>query len=596
MDIFNGDCLDVLKQLADNSVDSVVTDPPYGLNFMNKHWDYDVPSVEIWKEVLRVLKPGGHLLSFGGTRTYHRMVVNIEDAGFEIRDQIQWLYGSGFPKSLNIGKMMDKKNGTHIPILVPTKEGNKKYDRGTTYSTDTHTGYRDISEPNSDDAKQWEGWGTALKPANEPICLARKPISENTIAENVLKWGTGGINIDGCRVEHNGELKAGMWKTNDGEFGQKEGWNSHKNKDHFYDPTGGRFPANVIHDGSEEVLSHFLNANGQQGDLVGHNHNIESPNGIFGVMPPRYDAYKREENDKSASRFFFKAEFGSDEYFNYLCTVNNYIELCQSQEEHQLSVNTAETNLFLKEQVEDFVLNLVAIEEFQEDSQLKSLVILFMNEIRKVLKNKDGKSIGQIRSIGIKCLQELRHIITETLNNNHVKYVAIQKQISTMMIIQNLLNIDGFVEVVISNPILNNMVLGEKGSRIIYCAKSSKSERDKGLDSFELKVKQTQMRSANGSGEKNFQGGFQDQIMHNTHPTVKPVSLMRYLCRLITPPKGIVLDPFMGSGSTGIGAKLEGFDFVGIEREDEYCKIAKSRIDAWEIEVPAKVIIEPTLF
>src|SRR5574343_192464 len=148
-----GDCLEVLRTLPGNSVDSIVTDPPYGLSFMGKKWDYDVPSTEIWQECLRVLKPGGHLLSFFGTRTYHRGVVRIEDAGFEIRDQIQWIYGSGFPKSHNL-------------------------------------------------KDEWQGWGTALKPANEPIVVARKPLEKGlTIAENVLKWGCGAINIDECRVE-----------------------------------------------------------------------------------------------------------------------------------------------------------------------------------------------------------------------------------------------------------------------------------------------------------------------------------------------------------------------------------------------------------
>ena len=194
-----GDCLEVMKEMPDKSVDAVVTDPPYELGFMGKKWDDTgiAYQVEMWAEVMRVLKPGGHLLSFGGTRTYHRMVCAIEDAGFEIRDQIQWLYGSGFPKSYNIGKNCDG----------------------------------------------WDGWGSALKPANEPICVVRKPLSEKTIVENVLKWGTGGINIDGCRVELNGEIvpinKLEEWSG----FGQL------KRPD--YEVTQniqGRFPANVILD------------------------------------------------------------------------------------------------------------------------------------------------------------------------------------------------------------------------------------------------------------------------------------------------------------------------------------------------------------
>ena len=193
-----GNNLERLKELSDNSVDSIVTDPPYGLSFMNKKWDYDVPSIEFWKEVYRVLKPGGHILSFGGTRTYHRMVVNIEDAGFEIRDQIMWVYGSGFPKSHNIGKAVDKIEGNEREFVGY----NPNHREGRIDNSPYHAkGITDTNPTNTKGQSEWEGWGTALKPANEPICVARKPLSEKTIAQNVLRWGTGGINIDGCRIE-----------------------------------------------------------------------------------------------------------------------------------------------------------------------------------------------------------------------------------------------------------------------------------------------------------------------------------------------------------------------------------------------------------
>jgi len=274
--IIYGDCLKELRTMEDNSVDSVVTDPPYGLSFMGKKWDYDVPSVEIWKECLRVLKPGGYLLSFAGTRTQHRMAVNIEDAGFEIRDMIAWVYGSGFPKSHNIGKAIDKCNGEggrllkfvkwyrttgmkqketneiieksdvgshylrldqpaiptvelwkklrpHIKIEIPTwvdelvdrieaeREvvGKKKTNLTVMQKIgqDNTSGDVDITAPATEEAKKWEGWGTALKPALEPITVARKPF-KGTVANNVLKWGTGGLNIDGCRVgSGTGEIK-----------------------------------------------------------------------------------------------------------------------------------------------------------------------------------------------------------------------------------------------------------------------------------------------------------------------------------------------------------------------------------------------------
>ncbi len=179
-----GDNMDSLKKLPDNSVDSVVTDGPYGLKFMNKRWDYDLPSVEFWSEVYRVLKPGGHVLSFGGTRTYHRMVVNIEDAGFEIRDQIMWLYGSGFPKSHNIGKAVDKLQGNDREVVGERDLlGPAIHEGGTRPEGKSSIELTKGTSP-------YEGWGTAIKPSVEPICVARKPLSEKSVAENVLKWGT----------------------------------------------------------------------------------------------------------------------------------------------------------------------------------------------------------------------------------------------------------------------------------------------------------------------------------------------------------------------------------------------------------------------
>ena len=247
MRIINENCLDTMMFMEDNSIDSIVTDPPYGLAFMGKKWDYEIPSVEIWKECLRVLKPGGYLLSFAGTRTQHRMACNIEDAGFEIRDMIAWIYGSGFPKSHNIGKSMDKVLGNEREDL-----GKNKFEHLNGKSN--LNCYGKASRPNETKGNsKYEGWGTALKPALETITVARKPLSEKTIAANVLKYGTGGINIDGCRVPLDGDYKCAA-----------NGRPSQTGLDDKYDPTTanthieqGRFPANLIHDGSDDVLGIF---------------------------------------------------------------------------------------------------------------------------------------------------------------------------------------------------------------------------------------------------------------------------------------------------------------------------------------------------
>ena len=261
--ILHGDCLIKLKELEDNSIDSIVTDPPYELGFMGKSWDNTgiANNPLMWAECLRVLKPGGYLLSFGGTRTYHRMAVAIEDAGFEVRDMIEWVYGSGFPKSLNIGKAVDKLQGNErktylAPIAYPDSDCWGKPNsnsKGNDIGFETQgTGTRKDMDGKGNQIKtkgtsEWEGWGTALKPAHEPICMARKPLGEKTIAENVLKYGTGGINIDESRVEYQGDAD---WNntfrpsTNI----DKNCWIKDKNTVARVDiiNRNGRFPANLI--------------------------------------------------------------------------------------------------------------------------------------------------------------------------------------------------------------------------------------------------------------------------------------------------------------------------------------------------------------
>lgn len=333
VNLLHGDCLDVLKTLDDCSIDSIVTDPPYGLSFMGKKWDYDVPSADVWRECLRVLKPGGYLLSFAGTRTQHRMACNIEGAGFEIRDMIAWVYGSGFNK---VGYIRNK-DGQHVT----------------------------------------QGFGGALKPALEPITMARKPL-DGTLVNNMITHGTGGLNIDGCRVPgtedtarpQGKDIKGGNWSGDGGRSELITGGGT------------GRWPANFIHSGEDEVLALFPVTSPSRAG-------VRDPNGTMGYH---------------------------------------------------------------------------------------------------------GGASG------------LPDVVSGQNDN------------------------------------------GGSAARFFYCAKASKRDRDEGLDG------------------------------RNTHNTVKPTNLMRYLCCLVTPPNGVILDPFMGSGSTGKAAVLEGFSFIGIEREAEYLEIAKARI------------------
>lgn len=365
--ILHGDCLDLLATLDESSVDSIVTDPPYELGFMGKSWDSTgiAFSPDVWKAALRVLKPGGYILAFSSARTYHRMAVAIEDAGFEIRDQIMWVYGSGFPKSMNIALAMEKKG------FDPT---------------------------------DFVGWGTALKPAHEPIVMARKPL-EGTVVDNLLTWGVGGINIDASRVP--GEPvpinKLEEWSG----FGQQiePDYKQEMN-------TSGRFPANFIHDGSDEVVELFPRAKG--------------------------GAYPAVRGSSDIGAF---AQGGT----------------------HKDKPNQAR-------------------------------------------------------------------------------------------------------------------VMGDDGSaaRFFYCAKANSKDRNEGLENYQNG--QRDLFSGDDNSDTDNSVGDESK-RKNTHPTVKPTELMRYLIKMVTPSDGTVLDPFTGSGSTGKAAMLDGYKFIGIEMNEEYVAIAKARIE-----------------
>jgi site-specific DNA-methyltransferase (adenine-specific) len=427
MKLLLGDCLDKLKELDDNSVDSIVTDPPYGLSFMGKDWDKvkatketksqvvkglgagmkmttlaDNIEFEKWvtewsMECYRVLKPGGYMLAFGGSRMYHRLASGVENAGFEIRDQMMWVYGSGFPKSMDISKQIDKAAGKleerkiigqREDILKKQakdlREGKRKI-KETFNGDSSGNGFvsvsADITEPVTDEAKQWQGWGTSLKPAHEPIVMGRKPISEKTVAENVLEWGTGGINIDGCRISHNEPIR--VKKAQEG--GNKVYGQSGRYEDTTELKPEGRFPANIIFD----------------------------------------------------------------------------------------------------------------------------------EEAGKILDEQTGVLTSGFMKAGTTCKMSESNVNTYGHYDSHTSY---------------------------------RDTYGDSGgaSRFFYCPKTSKSDRNEG----------------------------------NNHPTVKPTDLMAYLIRLVTPKGGIVLDPFMGSGSTGKAAVREGMEFIGIERETEYFQIAEARIES----------------
>lgn len=404
-----GSCLDVLPTLADNSVDSIVTDPPYELGFMGKKWDSSgiAFNSDVWAECLRVLKPGGHLLAFGGSRTWHRIAVAIEDAGFEVRDSIAWLYGSGFPKSLDIEKAINKSAGVEYEAKPASGVGfMNASDDG--YNT-TLNQLSQVGE-STPEAKRWAGWGTALKPAFEPIVVARKPLI-GTVAANVLEYGTGGLNIDGSRIGANGGTRKG--EVARGSATQNV-YGSGLNGGTVIPLNAGRWPANVILDEYTAAL-------------------LDEQSGVSKSGKP--------------------------------------------------GVRTS-----------------------------------------------DGFNANAYGSgMGIKTGQD-------------------------------------------------NGEYGDKGgaSRFFYVAKASKRDRNEGLEELP-EQRHADRKKSDGVGGNNPRNRT-NVPKSNFHPTVKPTTLMRYLVKLVTPPEGIVLDPFTGSGSTGKAAILEGFQFIGIELTEDYLPIIEGRL------------------
>lgn len=486
--LFNDDCVRALSLMDENSIDAIVTDPPYGLSktpdieqvvrawlageeyhngkgFMSQEWDSFVPSPRIWKEALRVLKPGGHIIAFAGARTQDLMGLSLRMAGFEIRDCVYWIYSGGFPKSLDISKAIDKHLGTFDQREVVAQQDRLNAPSGNDAAgRDSLPVTRNITLPASEQAKEWDGWGTALRPSVEPCILARKPLSESTVAANVLEHDTGGLNINACRIP-TGETwtRRGHVSPNvhpgygDGMFNIKNDSASHED---------GRWPANAILDGSEEVIGEFDHAGVSTSKVVAK---ARRPGTIDGSGLGLHSStnFYRYDDSGTAARYFMHIPFD------------------------------------------------------EEDEQW-----------------------------------------TLPLAPEHAR-------------------------------------------SFYFCPKAQKGEREAGLDGHATHPPQSVDALRNGGREAD--GGAteeafpaQDSALNfggvlggngkpinigprrNVHPTVKPIKLMRYLCRLVVPVGGVVLDPFMGSGTTGAAARLEGFSFVGVERDPQFFKIAEARIRHWE--------------
>lgn len=585
MELLLGNCLDRLKDLEDNSVDAIVCDPPYGLSFMGKKWDYDVPQVEVWKECLRVLKPGGYLLSFAGTRTQHRMAVNIEDAGFEIRDMIMYVYGSGFPKSLNIGKAVDKLQGNEREVVGYAKSNPDLRDVGRI--SKENCGIDKLSFGQGQGAKrqqtqidkgtsEWEGWGTALKPALEPITVARKPLEKGlTIAQNCLKWGVGGINIDGSRVE-------GKPRTT-----HKDGNHTGNSSDSAIFPMPniktteplGRFPANLIHDGSEEVVGLFPRAKGGAYPKERGKSGIGFGSGNFSGDSPAHQM----GDDGSAARFFMSCKYTPKDAIMNICEDSIYVNnvgnslpimsLIESVVNISSVLKSATPNLDLL----NHYLNVLFVEKKSE-----SIVIDFVAKLVAISEVPEGVLNQQELTV-------IQDFITSckgcSQTQNPVSSVGKWEDTDITQIIINLLRLCGYVLLATEENTNSGKrevgVVNGEPKRFLYCSKASKRERNIGCEGLEEKNNRKLMGNANNTAEKASKGfeRFDTLPAKNNHPTVKPIALMEYLVKLVSKEGHIVLDPFMGSGTTGMACKKLNREFIGIEMMPEYMEIAKCRIE-----------------
>jgi len=614
--IIHGDCLQVIKGIPDNAIDSIITDPPYGLEFMGKDWDKGVPGVIFWKEMLRICKPGSILMAFGGTRTFHRLACAIEDAGWEIRDCISWLYGSGFPKSLDISKAIDKEAGKVREIIGDNPNARPNQDGKTIWIGDKkgkEQSHPPLTAPATEEAKKWNGWGTALKPAWEPIIIAMKSC-DGTYADNALKHGVAGFDIDGCRVAVSAEDQTAITKAIQGfnntqSIGGKGKYYGGQTIDRnsIYDITKGRFPANLILDES------YI-------DIMGLSKNIDKQIASL-IKEYFYENYSELSDLQCGNNNYTSVENGSDKILQQEMLLGGtkqenegekspiIRETSYSQGEGKNKEESSETLRESKSYLQGILVR-EGIQVCESIRNTKEMEILGRNNeshrkrnSRASVKNGNSSStpIDEKRS-NTPQEWDKRRQQTEKLGND--------EQLNTQKIAQGYLegtesveSGERTIEVLdcyipkgwkkyfektgkqIKNPNCaaqlldeqsgdrpsgksnNNALVGEssKGcippirrgtltprfdsggaSRFFYCAKAPKSE--KGTD--------------------------------NKHPTVKPLKLMQYLCKLTkTPTGGIVLDPFMGSGSTLVAAQLEGRPFIGIELNKDYCKIAERRLN-----------------
>lgn len=582
--IYQGDCLDILPTIEANSIDSIVTDPPYGLSFMGKDWDYGVPGVHFWVEALRVAKPGAYLLAFGGTRTFHRLTCAIEDAGWEIRDCIGWLYGSGFPKSLDVSKAIDKATGaTRVKVatgktIPDIRANNYENSQGKTRLDEY------IDQPATEAAKQWEGWGTALKPSHEDIIVAQKPLTPfmycAIMIQNLSR------RIESCKQNANGvekssghsraesqgekigfavesvEIKQGVDLENKTEIGVAEDINLKADISELI-PEAERIALNTLLSWRNTLGACF-----DQGRMSTTEMGIEA---TIDWKTLNYCLLQITQEDITPDEFCRNGLSASaSNAARYFSATLDKLKATQELSALGLALSKDAINCQEETGLPNFSPNFEPIIVAR-----KPIIGTVANNILKY--GTGGMNIDGCRVDSKPRLTGTRNPLASSgsgncyLGSDGKNQMAYDANPPAGRWPANLIH-DGSEEVLAVFPVTGVSAGGRAGhtgayqggfkqdhygdihpgfgdsgsaARFFYCAKASKQDRDEG----------------------------------NGHPTVKPTALMRYLCRLVTPPGGTILDPFMGSGSTGKAAALEGFNFIGIELEKEYAEIADKRIN-----------------
>ena len=679
-EVRHGDALELLRSMPDNSVDAVVTDPPYGLSFMGKKWDYDVPATELWAECLRVLKPGGHLLAFAGTRTQHRMAVRIEDAGFEIRDMIAWVYGSGFPKSLDVSKAIAKRAGGDVAardaisfmrdrreelglsrpefehLIFGRSDGNVRnwedgislpkpglwadikramglevtpfdaaMERGDEVigSEGGDFGYqkngarwdeaRVIRAPVTEAARQWQGWGTALKPSTEPLTFARKPLDLRGHCLYLVQYITTQICLYAASAKSAEPSSSSSLSASGAEWSASALWTAVERCNTPGDlfalmdtlPSGLAIPT---------TLSTALSWLSTLGGLLQHEStfttepasslttDLKTLNCLLSsstqsttiadwIEPSgRWSSAELVASLFNAFDASLKSTLARSAHESAIARAQeSYLDAGASPALEPITVARKPLDGTVAENVQQWGTGAINVDGCRVEGAPPSRPQPDLSAARKAITGFDSAQRNGEMS------QASGRWPANVIHDGSEEVVAGFPDTKGGTAVRRNSGGNTFGGSV-PKPPMDDLGYGDSGSaaRFFYCAKASRSERNAGLEGVPCKARPLSISQWEGqtNGSGNVMGASKPQQNH--HPTVKPIALMRYLCRLVTPPGGTVLDPFTGSGTTGIAAKLEGFNFIGCEREAEYVAIATARIAAWEPEREEPQ--QPTLF